>query len=344
MLIWVATSVVFVIATRALLDHRSRLNSAHIVLVYLLLVLGASAWGGRLLGVTLSLLAFLTFDWLFIPPYETLAIRDPFDWLVLATFLLTSLVAAQLLYKARAERVAAERARVFREADRLKDALLASVSHDLRTPLTMIKGLANELQSSASPEITHQHAVLIEEQADRLNRLVTDLLDAARLDGGALPLEIAVNAVDDVLGTLVTQFRGRADRHRVHVRVDSAQVLLGRFDFVHTLRILTNLVENALKYAPVDTPVEVVAAERGGRLTFEVRDHGPGVPRDLSERLFEPFARSGIGTPDAGSAGLGLSIAKRLAEAQNGTVTYRPTSGGARFVVELPSAPPQVLR
>ncbi|PYP49910.1 MAG: hypothetical protein DMD39_11310 [Gemmatimonadetes bacterium] len=98
----------------------------------------------------------------------------------------------------RAERAAVERAEALREADKLKDALLASLSHDLRTPLTTIKGLAHELQT-----LGDERTLIIEEEADRLNRLVTDLLEVARLEGGALPLDIQINAADDLLGAVV---------------------------------------------------------------------------------------------------------------------------------------------
>jgi len=150
---------------------RSHLGEAHVALVFLLVVLGASAAGGRILGITTALVAFLAFDWFFLPPYNTLLVRNPFDWLVLFVFLITSVVAAQLLYRARSERAAVERAEALREADKLKDALLASLSHDLRTPLTTIKALAHELQP-----LGDERTFIIEEQADRLNRLVTNLL------------------------------------------------------------------------------------------------------------------------------------------------------------------------
>jgi len=146
-----------------------------------------------------------------------------------------------------------ERAEALREADKMKDALVASLSHDLRTPLTTIKGLAHEMQS-----IGDERTFIIEEQADRLNRLVNDLLDAARLDQGNLPLDIQANAADDQLGAVVQHVAGRPDRNRLVVSLDHPSSLyFGRFDFVHSLRILANLVDNALKYSPVDRPVAV---------------------------------------------------------------------------------------
>ena len=325
-------------AALLLFAFRADLDKAHVALVFLLIVLGASAWGGRVLGVAIAVVAFLIFDWFFLPPFSTLLVRNPLDWLVLIAFLVTSFVAAQLLYRARAERAAVERAEAFKEADKLKDALLASLSHDLRTPLTTIKALAHELNP-----LGDERTLIIEEQADRLNRLVTDLLDVARLDGGALPLDTQVNAADDLFGAVVQHVSGRPDRNRLKVALDDPAALsLGHFDFVHSLRILTNLVDNALKYAPVDTPVDVTGGLDNGEIVFRVADRGVGIPPQDRERLFTPFYRPPGRVPDAGSAGLGLSIAHRLAVVQDGTLSYseRP-GGGAVFELRLPAAEPQ---
>jgi len=322
-------------AAAILFAFRQDLDKAHVALVFLLVVLASSASGGRLLGVMIAVAAFLIFDWFFLPPYNTLLLRNPLDWVVLVAFLVTSFVAAELLYRARAERAAVEGAEALREADKLKDALLASLSHDLRTPLTTIKALAHELKS-----LGDERTLIIEEQADRLNRLVTDLLDVARLDGGALPLDIQVNAADDLLGAVVQHVSGRPDRNRLKVSLDDPSSLsLGRFDFVHSLRILANLVDNALKYAPVDTPVDVTGGVDNGEIVFRVADHGAGIPAAERDRMFTPFYRPAGRVADAGSAGLGLSIARRLAEAQSGTLRYADRHGGGSvFELRLPAA------
>ena len=335
--VWVLAFISLGVASLILFAFRADLDKAHVALVFLLVVLASSASGGRLLGAAIALAAFLVFDWFFLPPYNTLLLRNPLDWVVLVAFLITSFVAAELLYRARAERAAVERAEALREADKLKDALLASLSHDLRTPLTTIKALAHELQP-----IGDERTLIIEEQADRLNRLVTDLLDVARLDGGALPLDIQVNAADDLLGAVVQHVSGRSDRNRLKVALDDpASLSFGRFDFVHSLRILTNLVDNALKYAPVDTPVEVTGGLDNSEIVFRVADHGAGIPTPERDRIFTPFYRPEGRAAGAGSAGLGLSIARRLAEAQGGTLTYSDRNGGgAVFELRLPAAQP----
>src|SRR4030081_103612 len=278
---WILAFSSLVAAAAILFAFRGDLDKAHVALVFLLVVLGSIASGGRLLGAAIAIAAFLIFDWFFLPPYNTLLLRNPLDWVVLVAFLITSFVAAELLYRARAERAAVERAEALREADKLKDALLASLSHDLRTPLTTIKGLAHELKS-----LGDERTLIIEEQAARLNRLVTDLLDAARLDGGALPLDIQFNAADDLLGAVVQHVSGRPDRNRVKVPLDDPAALsLGRFDFVHSLRILSNLVDNALRYAPVDTPVEVTGGLDNGEIVFRVADRRTGIPPPDHDRM-----------------------------------------------------------
>ncbi len=228
----------------------------------------------------------------------------------------------------------ADRAEVLREADRLKDALIASVSHDLRTPLTTIKALAHDLSR------IDDRAIIIEEEADRLNRLVADLLDLSRIQGGALPISIELNPVDDVVGALMQRVSGVLGGRELKVFLDEGGTLLvGRFDFVHALRILVNLVENAHKYSPVPAPIELTVTRLGEELRFAVSDRGPGVAEEERERIFEPFYRPAATAPDVRGTGLGLAISRRLAELQRGSLTYAPrTGGGSTFTLTLPAA------
>lgn len=330
---WAGWWLAFIAVCFVLLAFRARVDKAHVVLVFLLVILGASAAGGRVLGVILSFGAFIVFDWAFLPPFGTLAVRDPLDWLALIAFLVTSLVAAQLLYTARAQRAAVERESSAREAARLKDALLAAVSHDLRTPLTSIKGLAHELSQDGD-----ERAAIIEEEADRLNRLVTDLLDAARVGAGTFPIERQANALDDLIGTVVRQFAGRADRHRLSASLDRPdELVIGQFDFVQTLRIVTNLVENAFKYSPIDSQIDLSGGAEDGNLIVRVADRGPGLGTGLVSPIFSPFDADPAGKGGSVSAGLGLSIARGLAEAQGGRVYSESRAGGGSvFTLSLP--------
>jgi two-component system sensor histidine kinase KdpD len=227
-----------------------------------------------------------------------------------------------------------EHAEALREADQLKDAMLASVSHDLRTPLTTIKALAHDIGEDGD-----DRAVVIEEEADRLNRFVSDLLDLSRMSAGAEYMNRELVAAEDVLGAALQRVSGAGDSHRIDARLDSDQpLLIGRFDFVHTLRALVNMIENALKYSPDQAIVHVTARRDGSWIAFEVADRGPGVARDDRDRIFEPFVR-GADTGGRVGTGLGLAIARQAVELQGGAIRYEPRPGGGSiFTARLPIA------
>jgi two-component system sensor histidine kinase KdpD len=516
-------------ATLLMVLVRERLGEAHVALTFMVVVLAGSAAAGRPLGFTLAGLAFLAFNFLFLPPYYTFVVADPLDWIVLGSFLVASLVAAQLLTRAQqraedaqeraveVERLAAlgaetlsagraedalarivevigsalgadcceilvrrdahrggsgsgllvsvaragvcagdlaetagddgftatgtgmlaarvlvhgapaaervdgttwigapvsphqpldwgvagpdvrvalvpllvrdrtvgvlmlagttpltldvaqrgflqalsyyaalgvervrlvaelERAESLRQVDAMRGALLAGVSHDLRTPLTTIKALASRLRERGSAE-----AATIDDEADRLNRLVGDLLDLSRLNAGAMSLRVELNAADDLIGAALQRVAGALDGRRVIVAAaapvaDGAEppAAFGRFDFVQAQRALVNLLENAAKYGPRDQPIELAVERRDDRLRFRVADRGPGVTEGERERVFEPFYRAPDALPDVGGAGLGLAIARRLAVEQGGDVEYEPRPGGGSvFTLVLPAAEP----
>jgi K+-sensing histidine kinase KdpD len=352
-LLWIG---MLLAVTAALVSVRDSVDQVQVALLYLLVVLGGSASGGRTLGLGLAFSGFLLIDYYLQTPFDTLSIDKLHDWLVLLAFLVTATVATQLLGRANAEaeaarqhaeeidRLAAERvhlmaeaehAEALREADRLKDALLASVSHDLRTPLTTIKALAHDIAVSGD-----ERAAVIEQQSDRLNHMVADLLDLSRLNAGGLPLEIEINAAEDLVGAAIQQVSAALAGREVHTSLAwSEPVPIGRFDFVHSLRILVNLLENAVKYSPAGTPIDLAMGTEGEMLSISVGDRGRGVMPAERERIFEAFYRPPEASPDAGGAGLGLAIARRLAEAQGGALTYadRP-GGGSVFTLLLPAA------
>ena len=229
---------------------------------------------------------------------------------------------------------AAEHAEALREANRLKDFVLASVSHDLRTPLTTIKALAHVVAQKGD-----ETGRDIEQQADRLGRLVANLLDLSRLKGGIFPMALEPNTAEDLVGAVTRQVAGLLDGRRLQTSVDVSQpALVGRFDFVNSLRILNNLLENAIRLSPPGAAVELTVCRAGETLRFAVADRGPGVAPEERDRIFEPFYRAATAQPDSGRMGLGLSIARRLAEAQGGTVRYESRAGGGSvFTLELPA-------
>jgi two-component system sensor histidine kinase KdpD len=306
-----------------------RLDKAHVALIYVLVVLLASARVDRPIAFALAFFTFLCFNFFFLRPHYTLLVADSKDWLILAIYLLTAAVGAQLLYRAR---TLAQSETTLRDADKLKDALLAAVSHDLRTPLTTIKAIAQDLRAEGSAE-----AAIIEEEADRLNRMVADLLDLSKLRGGAVSLERQLNAVDDLLGAALQQVSGTITGREIIPTLDTDEpVLVGRFDFVHSLRILVNLLENADRYSPPGTPVEISVLREGDMLLLAVSDRGAGITAVDAARIYEPFVQGNPGRH--GGTGLGLSIARGLAELQGGSLRHLARIGGGTiFELRLPA-------
>jgi len=228
----------------------------------------------------------------------------------------------------------AEHADALREAGRLKDAVIASVSHDLRTPLTTIKALAQDLAAEGD-----ERALTIEEEADRLNAFVADLLDLSRLNSGTASFVPEPNEAEDLLGAALQRVAGATNGREIRVTLDDGELLLfGRFDFAQTLRALVNLIENALKYAPSEQPIDIAARRDGEWLALSVADRGPGIPLGEGQRIFEPFYRPPNTAPDVGGAGLGLSIARALMEAQGGSLRHEPRDGGGSvFTLRVPA-------
>ncbi len=338
---WAFWLVVLVITTVVLVAVREEIEQSHVALTLLLVVLGGSAGGGRGLGYLLAVLGFVVIDFFFQAPYGLLSVGKALDWVVLAAFLASAFVATELLSQAREEAKTARRLAVeaahageLREANRAKDEVLATVSHDLRTPLTTIKLLAQEAAARGEPAATE-----IEAQADRLAVLVTNVLDLSRIRAGGVTLDLALNTAEDVIAAATSRagalVRGR--RIVTPVALDDP-ALIARFDFVQTLRVLGNLIDNALRYSPEAGVVEITTAREGRWLAIMVADRGAGIPEAERERIFEAFYRPRAIAPDAGHAGLGLSIARRLAELQGGTVDHTPRDGGGSiFTLRLPA-------
>ena len=240
----------------------------------------------------------------------------------------------------------ANAAEVLRRTDELRAALLSSISHDLRTPLASIKAAAGSLRQRDVPWSDAERdafAATIEAETDRLNRLVGNLLDLSRIEAGVLRPEkewYPFSAlVEDVLGRLGPL----AADHPVAVDVPDTlpPVLL---DYVEIDQVLSNLLENALKYTPPGTPIRVAARVADDALAVEVADAGPGIPPAALPRLFEKFYRVASGPDQPRGTGLGLAVAKGLVEAHGGRLTVESAPGqGTCFHFTLPLGAPPVL-
>src|SRR5579883_507136 len=244
-----------------------------------------------------------------------------------------------------------ERARLQREnvriavlerTDALRAALLSSVSHDLRTPLTSIKAAASSLLQEDvqwSEEERRSFAAAIVREADRLNRLVGNLLDMSRIEGGALKPEKEWYPFDELVHDVLDHLQGLLQERRVDTFIpdDLPPVEL---DYLQMDQVLTNLIENAVRYTPARSPIEIRVEVRDQHLWVSIADYGPGIPPGDLERIFDKFYRvlstKRRGTSTMGT-GLGLAVCRGLVEAHGGRIwAENRAEGGAIFYFTLP--------
>jgi PAS domain S-box-containing protein len=230
-----------------------------------------------------------------------------------------------------------------RQTDELKADFVASVSHELRTPLTPIKGFLMTLlreDRDFAQDRRREYYKLMLLQAQRLERLIEDLLEVTRLEAGAGLVDSAAIDAVDLVRQVVDRFTAEDPDRVVHV-VAPDHAVYCRGDWMRVDQVLGNLLSNALRYAPPHEPVEVRLVPQGREVVFEVRDWGPGIPIDEQSRIFERFHRVGhYMTREPGGAGLGLYLAKRLVEAMGGRIWVSSRLGhGSVFSFALPSEP-----
>ena len=233
-------------------------------------------------------------------------------------------------------RNAAEKAHLLAESERLSRALLNSISHELRTPLAASTSAASALEEAESASPEHRRALLgeIKEANARLNRVVSNLLDVARLESGKVLPRLDWHDVRDLVQTTLRELQRELEAHPVRSEMPT-EPLLARIDFSLVQHALANLLLNAASHTSPGTPVQVQATLADGSLVLSVADRGAGIPAETLPRIFDKFFR-GPEAP-AGGSGLGLTIAKGFVEAHGGTITAenRP-SGGAVFTLRLP--------
>jgi two-component system sensor histidine kinase KdpD len=245
-------------------------------------------------------------------------------------------VTAQLADGARSGAQTAREAAVARRSDELKTALLRAVTHNLRTPLASIKASVSGLRQpdAAFPEEDRAELLAeIEEEADRLDRLVTNLLDASRLEAGGLTLSRHPQDLAELVWAVVDRLQPRFAGRKVGVEI-AEELPPVACDYAQIDQVVTNLLENALLHTPPATPVVARATRDNGAVRVEVEDHGPGIAEADRERLFRPFER---GRTRAPGSGLGLTIARGFVEAHGGNLWLEDgQQKGARFVFTLP--------
>jgi len=311
------------------------LDPANIVMLFLLTVFLVAWLLGRGPALLAAFLAVALFDFFFIQPHFSFAVADAQHLITFAVMLAVALVTGQLAAVAR-ERLRyvemVQETRMQAEAERLRHSILASLSHDLRTPLAALVGLADTLVL-ARPKLPPPHdetARALRDQAQSLAEMVNNLLELARLTQGRQPLNLEWQPLEEIVGAAIQRLGPVLDAHPVSVDLDPGLPLL-QFDAVLLERVLGNLLDNAAKHTPPGTLVFVEARVRGDVAEVSVRDSGPGFP---SEAGFDAPA----------SLGLGLSICQAIVTAHGGKLRLENgPDGGARVTFTLPlGTPPDV--
>jgi two-component system sensor histidine kinase KdpD len=332
-----------------------------LVLVVPIVIAGLA--GGRWPALATAFSAAAAFNLAFIPPYWTPKIDAVDDGVALAVFALVAgavgtLVAAGgerrqaaedravdlarvnaelLALQAERERLAEEanRAVVLQQVDEQRAALLRSVSHDLRTPLSSIRAVASDLLSDVEYDDATRRRLLtlVADEAERLDRLVANLLSLSRIESGALRPDREAFAVDDLVTAAVKRLERLLRDLRVEIELPR-ELPLADGDYTQIDQVVSNLLENAARHAPVGTRVRVGGRATNGYIEVWVDDEGVGVPQFERQRIFEPFRRGEGST----SSGIGLAICRAIVEAHHGEIaaTEAP-GGGARFAFTVPA-------
>jgi two-component system sensor histidine kinase KdpD len=324
-----AALALLVVATVVLTAARRHVGLTTDVSIYLLVVVVVSVVGGFWAALPAAIAAFLVLNFYFAPPLHTLAIADNSDVIALLVFLVVAVVVSSVVDLSAQRLVRVGRAS---ETEQARTALLNAVSHDLRTPLASAKAAVSGLLASDVTWNDSDRTELLknaDDALDRLTDLVTNLLDLSRLQAGALPVLAEPTSLDGVVERAVDHIAPRDAPVELDVAADLPEVLA---DAGLLERVVANLVQNALRYAPAGTGVRIQARVHDDAVELLVVDHGPGIRRADSEAVFQPFQRRDDAHSGDG-VGLGLAIARGFAQAMNGDVHAEQTPGGGTTMV-----------
>ncbi len=338
------------VLTLCLAAVRTHFAFADDLLLYLAAVIGVTLVGGLVPAVIAAVASSLLLNWYFTPPLHTWTIDSPQNLLALVLFVAVAVTVSSVVHLAARRAVLAAglateaaRAQGLAESNRIRTALLAAVGHDLRTPLASVKASVSTLRQTDvtwSPEDQAELLATIEEGADRLNSLISNLLDMSRIQTGAVHLFIRPTSLEEVAPLVV---HGVEDGALLQVEMSEHLPLVGA-DPGLLERALANLVSNALRYSPPGQPPTLAAravqnGDARGAVQIDVIDHGPGVPPEQWERIVQPFEQLGD-RRNGNGVGLGLAVTKGFVEAMGGKLSANATPGGGLTMrIELPVSP-----
>ncbi|PWT89671.1 MAG: hypothetical protein C5B54_08550 [Acidobacteria bacterium] len=349
-----------------LLPIRTHVNTTPVALAFVLIVLVTAIKYGRNAAFVSSVISVLCLNFFFLPPYYAFTISDPQNWVALAAFLITALAAGDLSSREKkrteeAQRLNRELQRAFekvneadaaKKSEQLKSALLDAVTHDLRTPLTTMKAAVTTVLDSTSEQLDEEGRRemldVVNMEIDRLNRLLENLIEMAKIEAGAMEPRRAWSTLDEILSIALTRTSQITSRH--HVKIDIEDNLPPvRVDEKAVAEVLYVLIENAAKYSPPGSEIVLRIEKVEDNVKVSVEDNGPGIPSALREKVFEKFFRVSPDSPlstSTGGLGMGLAIARGIIEAHKGRIWIEDHDGsGTRvsFVLPMGEAPKQMI-
>ena len=343
----IAAAFAAVAVTVVLLRAIPGVNPTTAGFALLIVVQLAATLGPLWIAITIAVASTLSFNYFFFPPVGTFSISEPHNWVALFAFLVTALIGSQLsaaaqerarMADARAlmieEREAAE---VERQRGELAATLLASLSHDLKTPLTVIRTAVDNLRDTLPPDIRRAQADAAAAELSRLTRLFEDILDIARIDAAAIPVQCEWVTPADVVDAALAHVRHAVDGHAI--RVDAEQGRAVNIDARLASVALSHLIENAARYSPADRDIVIDAQAGPDGIAVTVTDQGEGLDAADIEHLFDRFYRGRRAQHAAPGTGMGLAITRGLLQAVGGRVWAENAAGaGAKFSMTVPGA------
>jgi two-component system, OmpR family, sensor histidine kinase KdpD len=330
-------------ATVAGLLLRPYIDPVNVAMLYLLAVVIVALRFSRGASAATAVLCVLVFDFVFVPPYLSFAVNDAQYLVTFSIMLAVGLVISGLSEAARREARARAAAALDAETERLRGALLSSISHDLRTPLAVMSGASSSLVESGGRLGEDERRALAQsifEQSRAMADVMGNVLQMTRLETGAIVLKRDWAALGELAGSALDRLGDALARHRVMLELPPDLPLV-RVDAVLMEQVLGNLLGNAAKHTPAGTLVRVRAARKDEALTVTIEDFGSGLPPEAFERVFAKFQRGKV--EGGGGIGLGLAICRAIVTLHGGRIWAEQLPGGGtafRFTLPLEPAPP----
>ena len=322
-----------------------RFDLVNVAMVYMLAVVFIALRFSRGPAILTSILCVAVFDYWFVPPQGSLTVDDAQYLLTFAIMLAVALVISGLVENLRSRTHAQAALEIEAEHERMRSALLASISHDLRTPLAVMSGASSTLAESGerlSAEDRRALAHSVYQQAREMSERVAKVLEMTRLETGALRLTRDWTAMNEIVGSVLGRLRDNLAAHRVIVNLPDDLPLV-RIDATLIEQALANLLENAAKHTPPGTVVQLRAHRKGNALCMTVEDYGGGLPEHDVERVFEKFHHGSV-EGGGGGMGLGLAICRAIIRLHDGKAWAESLpAGGTAFHFTIPlEKPPSV--